>query len=107
MQAKRVRQENNITEDVWIACRAAIRADHRLPAARGALETSWKKRLESMCCAASVAGAVAPMMLDGQVQYDETDDSAAKYERKLGGPARRTCSPERVDCEPQGISLPY
>jgi hypothetical protein len=74
MQAKRIRQENSITEDVWNARRAAIRADHRLPAARGALETSWKKRLESMLSAASAAGAVAPAILDGQVQYDETVD---------------------------------
>ena len=74
MQAKRIRQENSITEDVWNARRAVIRADHRLPAARGELEPSWKKRLESMRGAASAAGAVAPMILDGQVQYDETDD---------------------------------
>jgi hypothetical protein len=26
---------------------------------------------------------------------------------KLDDPARRTCGPERADCEPQGISLPY
>jgi hypothetical protein len=70
-----------------------------------------KKRLESKCVAASAAGAVAPVILDGQVQlslqYDETDDWAAKYERKLGGPARRICGPERADCEPNGIILPY
>ncbi len=76
MQAKRVRQENSITEDVWNARRAVIRADHRLPAARGKLETSWKKRLESTgkCCAASEAGAVVPMILEGQVQHDESDN---------------------------------
>ncbi len=76
MQAKRVRQENSITEGVWNVCRAVIRADHRLQlaAARGELGTSWKKRIESKGGAASDAGAVAPMILDGQVQYDETDD---------------------------------
>ncbi len=74
MQSKRVRQENSATEDVWNARRAVIRADHRLPAARGELETSWKELLESKGGAASAAAPVAPMILDGQVQYDETDD---------------------------------
>ncbi len=59
---------------MWNARHAVIRADHRLPAARGKLGTSWKKQLESKAGAASAAGAVAPMILDGQVQYDETDD---------------------------------
>ncbi len=73
MQAKRVRQENSITEDMWNARHAVIRADHRLPSARDKLGTSWKKRLESKG-AASAAGYVAPMIMDGQVQYDGTDD---------------------------------
>ena len=54
--------------------RAVIRADHRVPTARGELEKSWKERLERKGCASSVAASAAAKILDGQVQYDETDD---------------------------------
>ena len=74
MQSKRVRQDNSITEDVWNARRAVIRAEHRVPTARGELEKSWKERLERKGCASSVAASAAAEILDGQMQYDETDD---------------------------------
>ena len=44
-QAKRVRQENHITEEVWNARRKAIRDEHRLPNARAELERLWKERI--------------------------------------------------------------
>ena len=44
-QAKRVRQENNITDDVWNARRKMIRDEHRLPKARAELERLWKERV--------------------------------------------------------------
>ena len=74
MQSKRVRQESSITEDVWNARRTAIRADHRLPTARGELQTSWKTRLETMAGSASSGASVAHAIQDGELQYDETED---------------------------------
>ena len=44
-QAKRVRQENHITEEVWNARRKAIRDEHRLPNARAELERLWNERI--------------------------------------------------------------
>ena len=44
-QAKRVRQDNNITEDVWNGRRGVIRAEHRLPNARDDLVQQWKERI--------------------------------------------------------------
>ena len=44
-QAKRVRQENHITDEVWNARRKMIRDEHRLPKARAELERLWKERV--------------------------------------------------------------
>ena len=46
-QAKRVQQENNITDDVWNARCKMIRDEHRIPKARlrAELERLWKERV--------------------------------------------------------------
>ena len=62
-QAKRVRQDFNIIEDVWNTRRAFIRADHRLPNAREELERLWKERIDKGLAAspgAAGAGVVDP-----------------------------------------------
>ena len=60
---KRVRQDFNITEDVWNTRRSLIRADHRLPNAREELERLWKERIDKDLAAlsgAAGAGVVDP-----------------------------------------------
>ena len=44
-QSVRVRQDNNITEEVWNTRRKVIRDEHRLPNARAELERLWKERI--------------------------------------------------------------
>jgi hypothetical protein len=44
-QSVRVRQDNNITEEVWNTRRKVIRDEHRLPNARAELERLWKQRI--------------------------------------------------------------
>ncbi len=75
-QVKRVRTSNNITEDVWNAHRAVIRAEHRLPTARTELEQYWKEPLiKNNSAASSAAGPVAAVVVeDGAMQFDETDE---------------------------------
>jgi hypothetical protein len=58
-QAKRVRQQFSITEDVWDARCKSIRAEHRLPNAREDLERLWKERLASDPGPGDGAGAAA------------------------------------------------
>ena len=72
-QAKQVRQFSNVTEDLWNACRKAIMAEHRLPSARTELEQSWKERLIRKSAAADGAVA-APVLADGNLQFDETEN---------------------------------
>ena len=62
-QAKRVRQDFNITEEVWNTRCSLIRADHRLPNAREELERLWKELIEKDLAAipgAAEAGVVDP-----------------------------------------------
>ncbi len=72
-QAKRVRTENSITEDVWNTCRAAVAADYRLPNASADLELLWKKRLISKGGAAAAEGASTSQVTE-QVEYEAESD---------------------------------
>ena len=69
-QAKRVRQENNITDDVWNARRKMIRDEHRLPKARAELESGKEGVLEDIYFAAGWGGAVADR-IEMSVQLEE------------------------------------
>jgi hypothetical protein len=44
-QSKRVRQQFNVTEELWNTRKSWIRAEHRLPNAREELERLWKERI--------------------------------------------------------------
>ena len=44
-QSVRVRQDNNITEEVWNTRRKVIRDEHRLQNARAELERLWKQQI--------------------------------------------------------------
>ena len=74
-QAKRVRQDNNVSEELWNARRAVIRAEHRAATARTELEQSWKQRLIDKARAG--AGSAAPdaaapaAVQDGELQFDD------------------------------------
>jgi hypothetical protein len=64
-QAKRVRQDFNIIEDVWNTRRALIRADHRLPNAREELERLWKERIDKgLAASPGAAGAAGAGVVD-------------------------------------------
>ena len=59
-QAKRVRQDNNISDDAWNARRKVIRDEHRLPNARVELERLWKERVvKNIASKAAQRGAAA------------------------------------------------
>jgi hypothetical protein len=76
-QAKRIRTENSITEDVWNTRIQAVTAEHRLPNARADLdlELLWKQRLirKSSEAAAAFASASASQVTD-QVEYEAESD---------------------------------
>jgi hypothetical protein len=72
-QAKRIRTENNITEDVWNNRILAVAAEHRLPNARAELEQLWKERLISKGSAAAAGGASASQVAD-KVEYEAESD---------------------------------
>ncbi len=63
-QAKRVRQEFHITEEVWNTRSKWIRDEHRLPNAREELERLWKERIANVQAEATGAGAGAPVRED-------------------------------------------
>ena len=73
MQAKRVRQDNSITEELWQARREVIRADHRAANARTELAQSWRQRLITKGCGAASAPAAgaAMAMEDGELHYED------------------------------------
>ena len=83
-QAKRVRQDFSITEEVWNARREVIRADHRAETARTELEQSWKRRLISKGGGASAvpAATAAVAVADGGLTNSERELG------RLGLPAR-------------------
>jgi hypothetical protein len=58
-QAKRIRQEFHITEEVWNIRSKWIRDEHRLPNAREELERLWKERISNVQAKATGAGAGA------------------------------------------------
>ena len=63
-QSKRVRQQFNITEEVWNTRSSWIRAEHRLANAREDLERLWKERIANDIASkkgAPGADAVDPM----------------------------------------------
>mmetsp|Transcript_60150 Transcript_60150/g.125844 ORF Transcript_60150/g.125844 Transcript_60150/m.125844 type:complete len:89 (+) Transcript_60150:462-728(+) len=41
-QSDLIRQENNISSDIWVTRREQICAEHRLPDARTQLQQTWK-----------------------------------------------------------------
>ena len=78
-QAKRVRTDNNITDNVWNARRKFIMEDHRLPTARAELAQYWKQRLinkggQPAPSAAAPGSAPASVVDPEAIQYDETDE---------------------------------
>ena len=78
-QAKRVRTDNNISEDVWNARRKFMMEEHRLPTARAELAQYWKQRLinkSSQPAPSAAAPRSAPASMDDfeAIRYDETDE---------------------------------
>ena len=75
-QAKRVRTDNNITDDVWNARRKYIMDEHRQPNARTELAQCWKQRLikksEVASAAAGPAAAAAAAVDPEAIQFDES-----------------------------------
>ncbi len=86
-QAKRVRQDFSITEEVWSARREVIRANHRAETARTELAQSWKQGLirKGDGAAAPPAAAAAVAVADGELHYDENSERELG---QLGLPAR-------------------
>jgi hypothetical protein len=60
-QAKLVRQDNHITEDMWNVRRTTIRAEHRQPNARDELSKLWKERIRFRIASGASAAAGAGM----------------------------------------------
>jgi hypothetical protein len=77
-QAKRVRTDNNITDDVWNARRKYIMDEHRQTNARTELAQCWKQRLikksEVASSAAGPAAPGAPVVDPEAIQFDDTAD---------------------------------
>ncbi len=74
-QAKRIRTENSITEDVFNTRIQAVAAEHRLPNARADLELLWKQRLIRKSCEAAAAGASASAsQVTDQVEDEAEND---------------------------------
>ena len=71
-QAKIVRKDNNITEDMWDTRRKTIRDEHRQPNARDELSRLWKERIRARI--ASGASAAAGAGMDDAALPMETED---------------------------------
>ena len=75
-QAKRVRQDNNITEDSWNARRSAIRAEHRQPNARDELSRLWKERIRARIASGTTSAAAATGAdIEDDIIHMEEDDA--------------------------------
>ena len=75
-QAKRVRQDNNITEDSWNARRSAIRAEHRQANARDELSRLWKERIRArIVSGATSAAAATGADIEDDIIHMEEDDA--------------------------------
>ena len=72
-QAKLVRQDNNITEDMWNARRRTIRAEHRNPNARDELARLWKERIRERIASGAAAAAGAGAGIDDEAFPMEED----------------------------------
>ncbi len=77
-QAKRVRQDNTITDDVWNARSKMIRDEHRcLPNVRVVLERLWKERVtKDIASNAAQRGGGAAVDSDKDVLSMESVESA-------------------------------
>ena len=73
-QAKLVRQDNNITEDMWNARRKIIRAEHRNPNARDELARLWKERIRERIASGAAAAAGAGAVIDDEAIPMEEED---------------------------------
>jgi hypothetical protein len=73
-QAKLVRQDNNITEDMWNARRKTIRAEHRNPNARDELARLWKERIRERIASGAAAAAGAGAVIDDEAIPMEEED---------------------------------
>ena len=75
-QAKRVRTDNNITDNVWNARRKYIMDEHRQTNARTELAQCWKQRLikksEVASAAAGPAAAAAAAVDPEAILFDES-----------------------------------
>ena len=73
-QAKLVRQDNNITEDMWNARRKTIMAEHRNPNARDELARLWKERIRERIASGASAAAGAGGEMDDEALPMEAED---------------------------------